>query len=1122
MATIDELFSALEKADAAGNVEDAKALAGWIREIRSQEAPVVPSGQSPYAEDVGRFQPIEFQGRQPQEVGATLDNTPPPKELAADILKVVSPQAPSVSEAEVQAIHSTMQKSPSIRDYFNQQVANGSINPSSEFDTEKTPVLAGLWNQYKSEMEDIGGAFKQGAVSAIGPTVGAYAGEAIGSVPFVAPAVGALTGAAIGYKEAGVPGMLGGAGVGLAVGATPGLGQVGTGLIGGYLGGKIQESILPMTTEERARASFAESRRASRYAKLTGEITPLFVTGTKAGAVKAIAGGVIGGGIEAVRQATSPGKMDFEKIAERAIQGAVGSQSKGIPDTLKSRALRTEAAAIKQRNQVMGTFTGDVDAAVAALETAPEVSAGNFTPMAGELSGQKGLMNLQRVLTARSETLQARDQQNLQAIAQELDRALSESGASKEEISRAFAAAKRNYELGKRAATRQSTQQAAAEATTMMNAANDAAQALISEGEQEAGRILTEGIAKADTVMQGAKTGLMTAEQAANAAQKELQVAYDRLSAYRDVAGKEAKRAVRNEVAKEVLTEADDLQTKKFNELYSDRQIKDAEASVGNMLSAAKAFKAKQKEIGTSGSSVVDAIVKSYEKKKTDSLQTLKERRTAIGGEIGEAVVSGNKTRVGALTAVKKAIERDMESAEKGNQILKDLNKKFFAYCEIFRDGVMGQVLRADNPIPNSQTIDQFFGSKESLQQLRAAIETGEGSPTAVKAVTDAMIERMSSELGMNPTTEAVQNWLSKSRPGEATRADWTTAFPELTPLVDSLTGGIQAGAQKVEAATVTLKQAQEAMKVAEQTAKGINTEADTAAKQLLADAQGQGQQAVKDATANAKEIRDTAAAQAKATLKSAKEKVDALFASRFIGSDPTAAVSVLFEGKNIEAPKQARELMKLAAKDSSGKTKEAIKNAVKASINEKTRLSKVVTMSNIPGQVKPKDLAVSLAETLDLVTSKKNQAVIETIFGKNSPELNSIKMAQKQVEIMQRRLQATPGESVTQFANIVEQKVNKEIEDNVLGVIERAVSGIEPGKGKLVTSTLSLARKLWTGDTKERLMELLNDTMTDPKTASLAMRKITPENLPKVNELIRSYLVPQQQQFVSPQQESK
>ena len=36
MATIDELFSALEKADAAGNVEDAKALAGWIREMQSQ------------------------------------------------------------------------------------------------------------------------------------------------------------------------------------------------------------------------------------------------------------------------------------------------------------------------------------------------------------------------------------------------------------------------------------------------------------------------------------------------------------------------------------------------------------------------------------------------------------------------------------------------------------------------------------------------------------------------------------------------------------------------------------------------------------------------------------------------------------------------------------------------------------------------------------------------------------------------------------------------------------------------------------------------------------------------------------------------------------------------------
>lgn len=1120
MATVEELYEGIRRAGAAGNANAVQVLGAELQKMQSQQP---AAGPSPYAENVGMLEkPIEFQGRQPQEVGATLDNTPPPKELAADILKVVSPQAPLVSETEVQAIHGTMQNSASIRDYFNQQVANGSINPSAEFDAEKTPVLAGLWNQYKSEMQDPTGAFMQGAKGALGPTIGAYAGEALGSVPLVGGAVGALTGAALGYEQAGLPGAIGGAGLLAATGATPGVGTAQTALIGGYLGGKLQEAIVPMTTKERARASFAEADRASRYAKLTGEVAPLFVTGGKVGAVKAIAGGVIGGGIEATRQAMSPGKMDFEKIAERAIQGAIGSQSKGIPDTFKSQVLRKELAAIKQRNQVMGQFTSDPEAAVAAIEATQVAAQGGFKPMAGEASGQKGLINLQRVLTAREKLLQTRDQENLQAIAGHLNESMSAVGAPKEEINRMFEAARREYMLGKRAMTRLSNEQAAAEANTMMNAAHDAAQELISNGEQEAGRILTEGIAKADTVMQGAKTGLMSAEQAVNSAQKEIQKAFDSMSSYRDMAGREAKRAIRSEVTKDVLVNENERLTQKFNEAYSNEEITKAEASVNNMLNAAKAFQANQKKIGTGGSSVVNAIVDSYKKKKTDSLNTLKERRTAIGGEIGEAIVAGNRPKAAALTGVKKAIERDMESAEKGNQILKQLNKKFFEYCEIFRDGVMGQVLRADNPIPSSQTIDQFFGSKESLQQLRAAIQSGEGSPTAVKAVTDAMIERMSSELGMNPTTEAITEWMSKSRPGEATRADWTTVFPELTPLMESLTGGVQAATKQAETVAVTLKQAQEAMKAAENTAKSALNQADSEAKQLLDAAQGQGEEAIKSAQQAAKDIQDNATAFAKKIEENAKQKVDASIAQKFIGTDPVAAVSTLFDQANTGAVRDARELMKLAGRDASGRTKEAIRNAVRENINSKSRLSRVVTMGNVPGDVAKKDLAVSLSKTLDLATSGKNAQVIEAIFGKNSKELEKIKLAQKQVEIMSRRLQASPGESVTQFAQAVTQEVDKQLEDSVLGVIERVVSGIQPGKGKLATSTLELVRKLWTGDTKERLQELLTDVMLDPETAVLAIRKITPENLPKVNELIRSYLVPPSQPFVSPKQESQ
>jgi hypothetical protein len=45
---------------------------------------------------------------------------------------------------------------------------------------------------------------------------------------------------------------------------------------------------------------------------------------------------------------------------------------------------------------------------------------------------------------------------------------------------------------------------------------------------------------------------------------------------------------------------------------------------------------------------------------------------------------------------------------------------------------------------------------------------------------------------------------------------------------------------------------------------------------------------------------------------------------------------------------------------------------------------------------------------------------------------------------------------------------------------------------------------------------------MLDPEVAKMALKKITPENLPKVNEFVRMYFVAPPQPFVTPQQESQ
>lgn len=1082
--------------------------------------------------------PLEFAGRPPQEVGATLDNTPPPKELAADILKAVSPQAETVTQAEVDAIYGTMARNPSIRDYFNQQVAAGNINPSTQFDPERTPVLAGLWEQYKSEMTSPTGAFKQGFVEAIGPTIGGYVGEIAGTIPPLGILAGAATGAALGYKQAGLPGAIGGAGLLAATGGTPGVGTVQTGLIGSYLGGKIQEAVSPMTTEERARASFTEQDRASRYAKLTGEVAPAFVTGATLGAAKAVGGAVVGAGMEAVRQAQE-GRLNISALAERAIQGAIGAQARDLPAQLRSRALRTEAAAIKQRNEMMGVSTGDVTAAIAALERAPEITTAGFQPMAGDITGDKGLMNLQRILTARDQRLQARDQQNIQAIASELGARLAQEGASTKEIKRRVASSIREYMAGKRATTQQEINAATAESNALLNSATEASAALKTQGEQEAAAIIDQALSRSETIMQGATTGLLDAEQAANRVQAELDNAYRAVSSYRDSRKEAGKRAIRSEITKEVLVENLNEEKDIFDALYRDERIAKTEAPVDNMLAAAKAFKAKEKQIGRAGSSAVDAIVSSYKKKKTDSLNTLKERRTEIGGEIGEAVASGNNVRAGALGAVKDAIERDMERAAEGNDLLKKINKFFFEHAQTFRDGPMGRVLRADNPVANSQTIDQFFNSKEDILQLRSALKgtppellkfvtdfglparAGKAeSPTAIKAVTDAMIEKMSSALGPNPKPEAIQDFLSKGKPGEATVADWAGAFPEINPLIDSLVVPIKAATERVAGARLTVEQAQAALKEAEKTAKDIVNEARALAKNIEAGAAGQGKEAVQEAKIRGKEIEDNARATAKETLKDAREKLKNSVGARFLRSQPEEEIKSIME-KN-DAPQLLSELMLLAEKDKSGATTEAVQNAFKLYIKQNSTLSKQTKLGYTGEPATIEDLAVSLADTIKFTTIEKNKKAFEAVFGKNSPEINALRVAQQKIAMMQSRLQATPGESVTAFAKGVEKKIDKQLEDTALGSLERAISGIEPGKGKLVTGVYKMLKNMWTGDTEGRVVQLLSDATLDPEVAKLILKKVTPENLPKVNDLIRSYLVAPPQPFVSPQQESQ
>jgi hypothetical protein len=115
MPTIDELFSALEKADAAGNKEDAKQLADWIREEQSRTTPAKPSepafeiggeefskmGEQGLSAIAGSHDPLKFNVMQ-----AVLSNQP----LSQYIREATISALPTAAKNAIAAVESQISK----------------------------------------------------------------------------------------------------------------------------------------------------------------------------------------------------------------------------------------------------------------------------------------------------------------------------------------------------------------------------------------------------------------------------------------------------------------------------------------------------------------------------------------------------------------------------------------------------------------------------------------------------------------------------------------------------------------------------------------------------------------------------------------------------------------------------------------------------------------------------------------------------------------------------------------------------------------------------------------------------------------------------------------------------
>lgn len=1051
MATIEELSAALIKADAAGNAADAKAFADAIRQMQAQ--PQQPVAQLPIERPDMLTTALEFQGRPAEQVGATLADIVPPPELAADLLKIKSPQGGAPTESGVQAIASQLERTGSIRDVLNKEVASGGLNPNATLDPQQYPVLAPIWEQYKKEMDpSMIGAATRGAVSQIGSTVGGLAGGAVGSL------MGPMA----------LPGTIGGS----------------------VLGGMAQQEIVSefQTPQEQqaTQAQAAFDRAKAEWSRGAGELAPQLLTSKAAFATieKAIAGnakaigelvlgGIIGGGLAKLGGGTTA-DVTLGTVAGAGLQPRQFIPGTRIPiASALQRDIRTEQPAQQGARRIVQEFATEAGGVPEELaqrieRTAPVLMSEGVTPLTTEISGNEGLISLGNALANINKSLLSVRQRSREAISRNIGETLQQSGATFQEA---------------KAFLQQQTQQLRDDAI----AARDA---FVRSGDRQAASIIEGALATEREAFQRASQNLATAEDVLDTMKQALETARIKIAS-RTGARDRASNLVKEVWERERLVEKDIV-----DKAYESQRISTLQSDAKNTLEAARQA-AGPKGAGLFGDlpeKIKDILIKLEPKKDVPtsvSVQDLRSGISAINGKIGSST-DANEIRL--LKMVKEGFEKDIEALGDISSEIAAANQKYRSYKEKY-GGRTGDAVRFGK-VEDSRTIDAYLSRPiEAQYQLRAAIKD---DPQALQAVQDWIINDLSTSVGEKATPAKFNKWL-KDRNVEG----WLEVFPEARASVDAF-------AKDVAQATEAVTSAEGVRRTFVQELKGLGEEASQLAKE------------------QARDIKKTTAFQARERLKEQQKEIADSAASKILKKNPVKAISEMMDSGDPE--EFAKDLMRSAAKDPTGKATEGVKNAMYQYLKQETALlGKIAsTAENPTATVTMEQFERSFKQLNEiLVEDGEIRNAITTVLGKGSKELGMLDLYRGQLEVMERFRRAAAGQSVTSLNTQLAQRFAESEAKNMLGYFGRIAYGLTPpglkqgGTGTAARAAGALIDKLISvsGDPSGRARAILVEAMTDPDLMAKLLRPLNKDTLPEAKTLIKLYLTPQ---GVEPQQESQ
>lgn len=817
------------------------------------------------------------------------------------------------------------------------------------------------------------------------------------------------------------------------------------------------ETVLPLKEKFAAEAT-------KKFTKLMGE-KPV---------EQAITGAVAGGGIEALKQA---GAGPLAQIGGGLAAGIAVPTAAGFGKAALTLLPKTAAQKAQQAEQLAsGAYKAmvyDKEDALNALARSSEVSDAKVKMMTGDITGDPGLLSMQDMLERESNVLSSRKLENIAGMSQKLGKGLEPVGASPEETQQYFKSVIDN----------------------IVEQSEKNKQTAIAQGDAEAAKLIEQAGVRASEIKAQADKGVLNAEDAFQQVKDEYENLFTDLSSLKESTVKDKL----SEGAFEAIDRQKNREKIYINQLY-DAAEREVPKFYQKNTAAAKAGLVKEFGEERRLPSEVQKILSEVQDVKGNmKLRTLPQLRAdirAINAEIRASQSSAaRQAEVPALIKFKNALNEDISSLEGVSENLKKANRAYYEYAQRYKEGASGDVFHPK--ALTSKTLDQFIGkseasaSPEEIQRLRDAIIGKKDIPnmtaqqiasaeadrsTAIRNVSDWVVSKMAGEVKGAKTSKSIENWLQT----KGNRI--LDIFPESRKRIADI---------------------QEKFKSLEDQV----SEAKNAVKQFKVQRIAEGEKAsIVESQANAlsKEIESKYKEQVKKLDDEIKfaTNPNSNPAARFVGGNPYEVVNKIMSNK-VNAEQQVQNLLAQAAQDKTGKATEGLKNAFKGWLNSQARTTSKESVGKgiAAHEANISDFQVDLKKMNDLM--QKGSATrnsIEMVFGKDSPEIESIDTIRQQLDMMSRRSKL----KVAGFEKPEDK--TQDIKDTVLELAGIGLAGI---KGYVAWKSTDLIKKVQRQYNKEVIdlfKNMMIDSMTDPELARRLLLKVNEENFPAIQRMFADY----------------